>query len=83
MGQHCDAGPTVIVADGARVYLGASYGNIGSGREIGQVAKDEEGVRTMWVLGENMAWLLRQLAAGVGTSSPGRTFSACGWPRRG
>lgn len=31
------------------------------GRDKGEVEKDEEGVRTMRVLGENMAWLLKKL----------------------
>jgi len=41
------------------VVPGASYWNVGIGREIGEVAQDEEGIRNMQVLGENMAWLLK------------------------
>ncbi len=37
------------------------YWNMGIGREIGEVEKDEEGMRTMRNLGENMAWLLKKL----------------------
>ena len=33
----------------------------GVGREIGEVESDKEGMRTMKVLGENMAWLLSKL----------------------
>ena len=40
---------------------GASYWNLGIGREKGEVERDEEGVQTMKVLGENMAWLLKKL----------------------
>lgn len=40
---------------------GSSYWNIGLGREKGDVSKDEEGLRTMRVLGENMAWLLKRV----------------------
>jgi multimeric flavodoxin WrbA len=40
---------------------GASYWNLGIGREKGDVEKDEEGIQTMKVLGENMAWLLKKL----------------------
>ena len=39
---------------------GSSYWNIGYGREKGEVAKDEEAMRTMTTLGENMAWLLKK-----------------------
>jgi len=31
------------------------------GREKGDVQKDPEGLRTMKVLGQNMAWLLKRL----------------------
>jgi multimeric flavodoxin WrbA len=44
------------------IVPGSSYWNIGFGREKGEVEKDEEGIRTMTVLGENMAWLLKKLA---------------------
>jgi len=44
------------------IVCGSSYWNFGIGREKGEVANDEEGVRTMKVLGENMAWLLKKLA---------------------
>jgi multimeric flavodoxin WrbA len=40
------------------IVPGSSYWNIGIGREKGEVLKDEEGIRTMKVLGENIAWLL-------------------------
>ena len=43
------------------IVPGASYWNIGIGREKGDVSKDEEGLRTMRVLGENMAWLLKKV----------------------
>jgi len=43
------------------VIPGSSYWNIGIGREIGDVEHDEEGMRTMKVLGQNMAWLLKKL----------------------
>ena len=43
------------------IVPGASYWNLGIGREPGEVRKDEEGLATMRVLGENMAWLLKKL----------------------
>jgi multimeric flavodoxin WrbA len=43
------------------IIPGASYWNFGMGREVGAVENDEEGMRTMQVLGENMAWLLKKL----------------------
>ncbi len=45
------------------VVPGSSYWNIGIGREIGDVEKDEEGIQTMKTLGQNMAWLLKKVAA--------------------
>jgi multimeric flavodoxin WrbA len=42
------------------IIPGSSYWNIGCGREKGEVEKDEEGIRTMTMLGENMAWLLKR-----------------------
>jgi multimeric flavodoxin WrbA len=43
------------------IVPGSIYWNMGLGREKGEVEKDEEGLRTMRVLGENMAWLLGRL----------------------
>jgi multimeric flavodoxin WrbA len=43
------------------IVPGSSYWNVGVGLEKGDVEKDEEGMRTMRVLGENMAWLLEKL----------------------
>jgi multimeric flavodoxin WrbA len=43
------------------IIPGASYWNVGIGRESGAVEKDEEGMQTMSILGENMAWLLKKL----------------------
>lgn len=40
---------------------GSCYWNIGIGKDKGDVKKDEEGIRTMKVLGENMAWLMKKL----------------------
>lgn len=44
------------------IIPGSSYWNLGVGREKKEVLKDEEGIRTMQVLGQNMAWLLKKLA---------------------
>lgn len=43
------------------IVPGSSYWNIGIGREAGAVESDEEGLKTMTVLGQNMAWLLKRL----------------------
>jgi len=43
------------------IIPGSSYWNIGIGREIGDVEKDEEGLQTMATLGRNMAWLLKKI----------------------
>jgi multimeric flavodoxin WrbA len=45
------------------IVAGSSYWNIGIGLEPGDVEKDEEGIRTMKVLGQNMAWLLKKIHA--------------------
>jgi len=44
------------------IVPGSSYWNVGIGREIGDVEKDEEGIQTMKTLGQNMAWLLKKTA---------------------
>jgi multimeric flavodoxin WrbA len=41
------------------IVPGSSYLNVGYGWDKGQVEKDEEGVRAMKILGQNMAWLLK------------------------
>lgn len=43
------------------IVVGSSYWNMGFGREKGEVRQDEEGLRTMRVLGENIAWTLQKL----------------------
>jgi multimeric flavodoxin WrbA len=40
---------------------GANYWNVALGREKGEVENDQEAVRTMKTLGENMAWLLKKI----------------------
>lgn len=45
----------------AMVVVGSTYWNQGVGREKGEVLKDEEGVKTMQVLGQNLAWALTKL----------------------
>lgn len=42
--------------------VGSSYWGFGFGKDIGEVANDEEGVRAMRDLGANMAWLLKRIA---------------------
>jgi multimeric flavodoxin WrbA len=46
---------------GEMIIVGASYWNMGIGREIGEVANDQEGLNTMSVLGKNMAWLIKKI----------------------
>jgi len=43
------------------IIPGSSYWNMGMGLNEGDVEKDEEGIRTMQTLGQNMAWLLKKL----------------------
>lgn len=42
------------------IIPGSCYWNMGFGRDKQEVEKDEEGIRTMTILGENMAWLLKK-----------------------
>lgn len=44
------------------IVPGATYWNIGIGREHGDVERDEEGMQTMASLGQTMAWLVGKLA---------------------
>jgi multimeric flavodoxin WrbA len=44
------------------IVPGSSYWNVGLGMEPGEVEKDQEGMTTMKVLGENMAWLLKKVS---------------------
>jgi multimeric flavodoxin WrbA len=43
------------------VVPGSSYWNVGFGMDSGDVKKDDEGLATMKVLGENMAWVMKKL----------------------
>lgn len=43
------------------IIPGSNYWNMGIGLEIGDVDKDEEGLRNMKNLGENIAWLLKKI----------------------
>ncbi|MGD0886641.1 MAG: flavodoxin family protein [Thermodesulfovibrionales bacterium] len=48
---------------GQMIIPGASYWNVASGREPGDVMNDAEGIQTMKNLGQNMAWLLKKIHA--------------------
>ncbi len=43
------------------IVPGSSYWNIATGREKGEVEKDEEGLKTIDNLAANMAWLLEKI----------------------
>jgi multimeric flavodoxin WrbA len=43
------------------IIPGSIYWNFAFGLDKGDVERDDEGIRTMKVLGENMAWLLKKL----------------------
>jgi multimeric flavodoxin WrbA len=45
------------------IIPGSIYWNVVYGREKGEVEADIEGMQTMQVLGENMAWLLKKVNA--------------------
>jgi multimeric flavodoxin WrbA len=48
---------------GQMLIPGSSYWNLGIGRNKGEVEKDEEGLKTMQTLGQNLAWLLKEINA--------------------
>ena len=43
------------------IVPGANYWNIGIGTEAGDVLQDKEGLKTMQVLGTNIAWLAKKV----------------------
>lgn len=43
------------------IIPGSSYWNMAIGRNPGEVREDQEGIQTMKILGQNMAWLLKKL----------------------
>ncbi len=45
------------------IVPGSTYWNFGIGRDKGEVENDEEGLRIMRVLGQNMGWVLTKLHA--------------------
>ena len=56
---HTDGNTCRLIRE--MIVPGSCYWNMGIGREKGAVENDEEGIRTMTVLGENMAWLIKKL----------------------
>ena len=45
------------------IIPGSRYWNMSFGLEKGEVEKDDEGLQTMQILGQNMAWLLKKIQA--------------------
>ena len=43
------------------IVPGSSYWNLGIGLDKGDVENDEEGLKTMSALGENISWLLKKI----------------------
>lgn len=43
------------------VVPGSSYWNIAFGRDRGEVVQDEEGMKTAWNFGKNIAWVIKSL----------------------
>jgi multimeric flavodoxin WrbA len=48
---------------GQMIVPGSSYWNMGIGLDKGAVEQDAEGLQTMQILGQNMAWLLKKIHA--------------------
>jgi multimeric flavodoxin WrbA len=40
---------------------GSTYWNVARGREKGEVLRDEEGLKTAWNFGKNMAFLIKKV----------------------
>jgi len=47
---------------GQMIVPGSNYWNLGVGLKPGDIQSDKEGVQTLKVLGQNMAWLIKKLA---------------------
>ncbi len=47
---------------GQMVIVSSHYWNLGVGRKAGDVLEDDEGIETMRILGENMAWAMGKLS---------------------
>ncbi|MBC2581674.1 flavodoxin family protein [Clostridium sp. DJ247] len=43
------------------LLVGSTYWNMVYGKEVGDVLRDEEGMRNMKNLGQNMAWLIKKI----------------------
>ena len=43
------------------VVPGSTYWNVAFGREKGEVQNDEEGMKTVWNFGKNVAWAVKKL----------------------
>lgn len=43
------------------VVPGSTYWNVAIGREKGEVSGDEEGMKTAWNFGKNVAWVVKKL----------------------
>ncbi len=43
------------------MVLGSTYWNIAFGEEEGEVLRDEEGIKTAWDFGKNVAWVVKEL----------------------
>lgn len=43
------------------VVPGSTYLNLAFGPERGEVINDEEGMKTTWNFGKNLAWVLKKL----------------------
>jgi len=48
---------------GQMIVPGSIYWNMAIGRNKGEVEQDEEGLKTMQTLGQNIAWLLKKINA--------------------
>ncbi|MDY7010955.1 MAG: flavodoxin family protein [Planctomycetota bacterium] len=45
------------------IQVGSTYWNVMIGRNVGDVERDEEGIKTMTRFGENLAWILEKIQA--------------------
>ena len=43
------------------IVPGSTYWNMSRARDMGEFSQDEEGIRTMKRLGENIVWLMEKL----------------------
>lgn len=83
----CRRGGATAALDRLNKYLaysnmhiaGSQYWNLVHGMSAGEVCEDKEGMQTMRTLGQNMAWMLKNIDAGKGKNVPAPEYERRVW----